>query len=166
MANTSYLRREVEDYVRTVLSERHGRAFAARPLKLRTGGMHEFDCVSSDGSIVASVKSASGLTASGKNPSGKIKDSLAELYYLSLVEAPVRLLVLTTPSFYDIFTKVARGAIAEGIAVECISLPDAIQAEVDKVVRLASAEVTPALASAAVPTEVETGDPEDLSPRR
>ena len=161
VANTSYLRREVESYVRTVLERRYGQTFSARVLQLRTGGSHEFDCVSRDGSVVASVKSASGLTAGGKNPSGKIKDSLAELYYLSLVEAPVRLLVLTTPAFYEIFTKATRGAIAEGIGVECIPLPTEIQAEVDQVVRAASAEVTPSVALKAVPSEVESGDPED-----
>lgn len=161
MANTSYLRREVEAYVRVVLQQRHGQTFSARTLRLRTGGSHEFDCVSDDGFVVASVKSASGLTASGKSPSGKIKDSLAELYYLSLIDAPVRSLVLTTPAFYDIFTKVARGAIAEGIAVECIPLPLEIQAQVDRVVRAASAEVTPNFALKTVPFEVESGDPED-----
>jgi hypothetical protein len=79
MANTSLLRREVEDYVRDVLAKRHDQHFKPRRLRLRSGGAHEFDAVSADGQIIVSIKSASGLTAGGKDPSGKIKDGIAEL---------------------------------------------------------------------------------------
>jgi hypothetical protein len=156
VANTSYLRREVEGYVRAQLSEEFDQPFTAEFLSLRTGGRHEFDAVSADRSVVASVKSASGLTSGGRVPSGKIKDCIAELYYLSLVEAPVRRLVLTTPAFFEIFVKATTGAVAEGITIVCLPLPAAIQAQVDEVVREASREVTPAAASAAVAAEVET----------
>lgn len=155
MANTAYLRREVEKHVRGVLEARYGIPFTSQVLKLRTGGRHEFDATSVDRRIVVSVKTASGLTAGGKNPSGKVKDCLAELYYLSLVDAPERILVLTTPAFYAIFTKVTAGAVAEGIAIECIQLPAEIQAEVDRIVAAASREVSPAREREAVATEVE-----------
>jgi hypothetical protein len=158
VANTAYLRREVEGFVRGELAGRYGQGFSSQTLRLRTGGQHEFDCVSGDGSIIASVKSASGRTARGKNPSGKIKDCLAELYYLSLVDAPIRILVLTTPAFHDIFLKATRGAIAEGVTIECMPLPGAMQLEVDKIVNAASAEVSPQFARQAVLTEVESGD--------
>jgi hypothetical protein len=90
VADTSYLRREVENYVRAQLAEEFGQHFTAEFLSLAPGGRHEFDAVAADRSVVASVKSASGLTAGGRVPSGKIKDCVAELYYLSLVEAPTR----------------------------------------------------------------------------
>lgn len=156
MADTSYLRREVENYVRARLAEEFGQPFKAEFLPLRSRGRHEFDAVASDRTVVASVKSASGLTAGGRIPSGKIKDCLAELYYLSLVDAPCRRLVLTTPGFFDIFMRAATGAIADGIEVVCVPLPADIQEKVDLVVREASREVTPAAAAAAVAAEVET----------
>lgn len=155
MANTAYLRREVEGYVREVLSDRHGQAFKAKRLALRTGRTHEFDAVAEDDNIVVGVKSASGLTAGGKNPSGKIKDCIAELYYLSLVDAPVRALVLTTPSFYELFMKQLAGAIAEGITVECIPLPETLQRQVDEIVAEASREVSPARVVLDVAADVE-----------
>jgi hypothetical protein len=123
MANTAYLRKVVEEHIRGVLRERHGVGFSARFLPLRSGGQHEFDAVSDDGYVIASIKSASGLTAGGRRPAGKVKDCTAELYFLSLVDAPTRMLILTTPSFYDIFIKDMRGKVAEGITVECIPLP-------------------------------------------
>jgi hypothetical protein len=143
MADTTYLRRVVETYVREQLAAEFGQPFSATVLPLRPGGRHEFDAVSEDQRIVASVKAASGLTAGGRNPSGKIKDCLAELYYLSLVQAPIRRLVLTTPAFFEIFTRAIVGAVASGIDVVCLPLPTEIQAEVDRVAAVASSEVSP-----------------------
>ena len=77
MADTTYLRRIVETYVRDQLSREFGQTFSARFLSLQPGGRHEFDAVSEDRGVVASIKAASGLTAGGRNPSGKIKDCIA-----------------------------------------------------------------------------------------
>lgn len=156
MANTAYLRSVVEAHVRAVLEQRHGVAFASKILPLRPGGRHEFDAVSAEGRVVASVKTASGLTAGGKNPSGKIKDCLAELYYLSLVDAPVRMLVLTTPAFHEIFQKATAGAVEDSIQIECIPLPPEMQTEVDLIVKAASEEVSPSRAREAVAAEIES----------
>jgi len=155
MANTSYLRKVVERYVRSQLQEEYGQPFASVVLPLTTGGTHEFDAVSEDGTIVVSIKSSSGLTATGRNPSGKIKDSIAELYFLSLVPAVERQLILTTPAFFDIFMKVMKNKIAPGISVRRIPLPVDIQLEVDKIVAGASAEVSPVVRIQAVAAEVE-----------
>ena len=156
MANTSILRYEVEPYVRARLEAEFGQPFAARFLPLLPGGMHEFDAVAADGSVVASVKSASGLTAGGRVPDGKIKNCVAELYYLSLVEAPCRRLILTTPAFFKIFTRKVTGAVAVGIEVVCLPLSADLQEKVNEVVRQASSEVTPARAAIAVAAEVES----------
>lgn len=155
MANTRYLRETVEGFVRGELEEEFGQPFSSVVLPLGSGGVHEFDAVSQDRQIVASVKSASGLTATGKIPSGKIMSSTAELYFLSLVDAPSRMLVLTTPAFHEIFCKVMKGKVAPGLYVRCIPLPTEIQLAVDKIVAEASAEVSPALATKAVAAELE-----------
>jgi hypothetical protein len=146
----------VESYVREQLTDEFGQPFSSRFLTLVPGGRHEFDAVSADGQVVVSIKSASGLTAGGRVPSGKIKDCLAELYYLSLVEAPIRRLVLTTPAFFQLFAKTSAGAVAAGLQVVCVPLPAAIQAEVDKVVEEASREVSPDRAKRAIAADVET----------
>jgi hypothetical protein len=151
-----YLRRDVEAYVRGHLAEEFGQAFAAEVLALRTGGRHEFDAAAADKSVVASIKSSSGLTSGGNMPNGKVNDCLAELYYLTLVDAPIRKLVLTTPAFFDMFTRRTIGALSVDVEVVCVPLPPDIQAKVNSVVLAASREVTPGAAAAAIAAEVET----------
>lgn len=142
MANTSYLRYAIEPWVRETLTARFDQPFSSQVLGLRPSGRHEFDAVSSDGQIVVSIKTNSGLTSGGNKPSGKINTCLAELYYLSLVDAPTRILVLTNPEFHGIFIAELRGAVAEGITIELLALPADMQIEVDKVTGRASREMT------------------------
>ena len=59
-----------------------------------------------------------------------------------------------------------EGAVAEGIQIVCIPLPIDIQDKVNKVVELASREVTPGAAAAAVAAEVETALDSRRVPRR
>lgn len=143
MANTVYYKTHVEPYVRAEMERIHGQRFLSKVCRLTTGGTHEFDAVSDDGTIVASIKSLSGKTASGKNPSGKIYACYAELYFLTLVDAPRRMLVLTTPDFHEIFTRALRGRLHPDITVELIGVSPEIQAEIDRIKDLASEEVSP-----------------------
>ena len=83
MANTFYLKTVVEDFVRDTLAKNFSVGFTSRQLTLRTGGHHEFDAVSEDGQIIAAIKSASGMTAGGNIPSGKIQTIEAELWFLA-----------------------------------------------------------------------------------
>lgn len=164
MANTFYLRQVVEKYVCEQLEQEFGQPFGSVVLPLTPGGAHEFDAVSADRKVVASVKSASGLTATGRNPSGKIKDSIAELYFLTLVEAEKRQLVLTTPAFFEIFKKAMKGKVSPNVEVRCIPLPGHIQQEVDLIVAAASQEVSPVTVARTVATEIETLADEADSP--
>lgn len=123
-------------------------------LDLTTGGRHEFDAVSADFQIVASIKATSGKTARGKIPSGKFNNAIAELYYLSLVEAPTRLLVLTFPPFRDMLAAKVHGALVPGVELECVPFPDDMQGEVDRVLAAASKEVSPAAVEAILEAEV------------
>jgi hypothetical protein len=142
VANTSYLRYSVEPWVRDRLQERYGQSFTSTVLELRTGGRREFDAVSEDGKVVASVKTHSGLTSGGKNPSGKISSALLEVYFLTLVEADIRVLILTNPSFFSIFDLRTRGQIAPNVQVEHLPLPPDMQAIVDGITGVASTEMT------------------------
>ena len=141
MADTTYLKYKVEEYVRSALQEEYGVAFTSKILTLSTSGTHEFDAVSEDGTVVAAVKAAGGKTSRGRLPSGKMKSAEAELYYLCLVSAPVRMLVLTSPEFYEIMRRRLEGRLAPVITLKLIQLPPEIQSEVDRIHRIASLEV-------------------------
>ncbi len=140
-ADTTYLKYKVEEYVRNALQEEYGVAFTSKILTLSTGGTHEFDAVSEDGTVVAAIRAAGGKTSRGRLPSGKMKSAEAELYYLCLVSAPVRMLVLTSPEFYEIMRRRLEGRLAPVITLKLIQLPPEIQSEVDRIHRIASLEV-------------------------
>ena len=143
MANTAMLRYKVEPVIRAQLALEFGQEFSSRVLALPGGGRREFDAVSADGEVVVSIKCSSGLTSGGKLPGGKINSCITDLYYLNLVSARVRRLVLTNPSFHEIFTRRMQGALVPGIDVALVPLPVELQAEVDQVVREASHEMRP-----------------------
>jgi hypothetical protein len=155
VANTSYLRYTVEPWVRDRLSEQYSQRFAPRVLRLAPGGAHEFDAVSDDSRIVASIKANSGLTSGGNYPTGKVATCLNEVYFLTLVDADVRMLVLTNPAFHAIFTQATAGQIAPGIRVELLPLPPDMQRTVDGVTELASREMSRDAAAAASAVEAE-----------
>lgn len=142
MANTSYLRYVVEPWIRGQLETRWGKPFSSQVLELRPAGTHEFDAVAEDRSVVVSIKTSSGLTSGGNIPSGKINTCLAELYYLTLVDAPVRTLLLTNAEFRDILVSRLHGALAPGITIELLALPEEMQREVDSVILAASKEMS------------------------
>lgn len=142
LADTTFLKGTVERYVREQLAAEYGPAFSAEVLPLVTGGMHEFDAVSADLRIVASIKSAFGKTSGHKFPSGKVKDAIAEHYYLSLVAAPVRLLILTNPEFHELLHGVLVGRLAKDLDLKLVELPGEMQESVRQVQRRASAEVS------------------------
>ena len=141
MANTAILRYKVEPVIRAGLEEKFAQPFTPQVLILSGGAAREFDAVSGDGTVVVSIKTSSGLTSGGNIPSGKINGCIADLYYLSLLDAPVRWLVLTNPEFHEIFSKRMTGALPDGVEVKLVPLPEGLQAEVDGVIREASDEI-------------------------
>jgi len=86
-------------------------------------------------------------------PQGKFNNAITEIYYLSLVEAPRRLLVVTFLPFYDLLLKKIHGALATDIEIVCEPLPIEMQAEVDRVLAVASGEVSREQLEAAVEAE-------------
>ncbi len=145
MANTQILKKKVEPFVRQWLKERFRVSFESKEIVLtrsqKPNGKHEFDAVSKDKRIVAGIISAGGKTSRGKNPQGKINKGIAELYFLSLIEADQKLLVLTDPAFVEIFKKKTKGRLAQGIKIIHCPLSKELEVEVTKMRVPASKEV-------------------------
>lgn len=146
MVKTTELR-EVELFVRKELEKTYaGHTFAEKELSLRkkrdgTYATHKFDAVSEDNTIVASIKSHSWLTSGGKLPSGKIGQIYQSLYFLSLVDAKTKLLILTDREAYEGFLIASDGKVAEGIEIKLCLLSPELQSLADKVHREASQEM-------------------------
>jgi hypothetical protein len=145
VVNTRYLTSAVEDEVRHRLSEQYQTSFHRTKLRLQTGGEHEFDAVSDNSRIVASIKAAAAPGSGVRDPSGKVVNCFAELYFLSLVRARRRLLVLTSPRFHELFAALAQGKVAPGVEIVHIPLSAEVQARVAAVQKAAGDEVQPVL---------------------
>ena len=141
MAKTTFLKVEVENWIRKHLFELHGQPFRSALLKLQPGGNHEFDAVSEDDQIVCSIKTSSGLTSGGNIPQGKLTSCITEIYYLNLIQAQSSQLILTNEEFFRIFQKTTEGKIAEGVVITHLGLPPQMQLKVDEVIRKASDEM-------------------------
>jgi len=147
MADTSYIKKVVEPWVREWLSKRFsGHHFESCILKLKqikqtTPSNHEFDAVSNDGTIIAAIKGHSWKTSGGNLPAAKYASLYQELYFLSLVEARVKLLIFTNEEMYKDFTTRSRGKIADGIELVFCKLPASIQRQVQNVGEQASREM-------------------------
>ena len=98
--------------------------------------------MSEDRSVIGSIKASGGRTSGGNHPSGKVTASIAELYFLSLVQAPRRLLILTTPEFVEIFNRTMKNKVANGIEVYPLVLPPDLQKVVTGVHDAARDEMT------------------------
>ena len=147
MADTRVLKHRVEPFVREELEAEYGQPFNQQflPVGRRADGsaaMHEFDAVSADRRIVAGIKSSSGKTSGGRRPSGKIASAYKELYFLSLVDADHRILVLTDPEFYRIMMSESDGKLAFGLELMLIELPPKLKEQVQAVHKAASQEMS------------------------
>jgi len=140
MANTSALQ-EAISWVRGQLGREYGVSFGRQEVHLRTGRARLFNAVASDGSVVATVMNSSGMTSGGKKPSGKIRGAIAELYFLSLVDAQHRLLVVTDSTFLAYLQHELDGALVEGVQLRHLALPADVAARVAEVTSTASAEM-------------------------
>lgn len=113
MADTRALKSEIEPYVCTWLTNKFGKPFQSEFLTLSgvkdRPARHEFDAVSEDRKIVCGIKTASWTTSGGKRGSGKIQGAYAELFFLNLVQADQKYLVLTDPEFFEKLREDSRG---------------------------------------------------------
>ena len=155
MANTQFIKTDVEPWVRQHLEAENGQPFSSQFLNLSTGGKHEFDAVSADRTVVVSIKSASGLTAGGNLPQGKFHNAIAEVYFLSLISASRRTLLTTNRKFHQLLEKRMKGLLPVGVTLQCLELPVEMQKQLDDIIATASKEVSPQIASAAAEDEID-----------
>ena len=86
--------------------------------------------MSEDRKIVCGIKTASWTTSGGKRGAGKIQGAYAELYFLSLVSAEQKYLVLTDQEFYERFRDDSRGKLVPDADLLWCKLSEELQREV------------------------------------
>lgn len=136
---------EVEDWVRRHwMPERFGQQFRRERVRLSSGGVFDFDAVSTDDRIVASISTSSGKTSGGKYPVGKVHKLRADMLFLIMATAERRIIVLTEPDMHAICLKEAEsGRVPAGVEFLVAELPPDLAARLRDARELSSREVRP-----------------------
>jgi hypothetical protein len=96
---------EVEDWVREWMRQHFGQPFTRERLRLSSGGVFDFDAVSHDGKIAATISTSGSETASGKHAVGKLLKIRSDMFFLLLAEVHKRVVVLTERDMYELCLK-------------------------------------------------------------
>ena len=125
MADTR-IQLEVEDWVRrNWMPTQYGMKFSRERLTLRSGGVFDFDAVSADHSIVATISTSGSKTSSGNHGSGKILKLRSDMLFLTMVNARLRIIILTEQDMCDQREKEAAGGrVPPEITFICAVIPD------------------------------------------
>jgi hypothetical protein len=128
MANTS-IQLEVEDWVRRHwMPIQYGTKFSRERLRLRSGGVFDFDAVAEDHSIVATISTSGSKTSGLKHAVGKIHKLRSDMLFLTLVEAKRRIIVLTERDMCDQCEKeFAAGRVPQEIEFVCAVIPEELR---------------------------------------
>lgn len=120
---------EVEDWVRRNWMAPHfGIKFFRERLPLRSGGVFDFDAVSEDRTIVATISTSGARTSKGKHGVGKMLKLRSDMLFLTMVEAKRRVIVLTERDMCDQCEKeVAGGRVPPEIEFVCAVIPDELR---------------------------------------
>jgi hypothetical protein len=150
MADTTVQKRAEVWIIEYGLPDIFGVSFECRKLKLNWGGVFEFDAVSIDGSVIASVSTSSVKTAGNKLATAKIQKIKCDtLYLLHATGAKKRALVFSELDMLRHFEKeVKNGRFPKGIQLIHVALPPGLQREVEIARRAASLETSPLKANA------------------
>ena len=129
MADTR-IQLEVEDWVRRNWMEtQYGTKFSRERLRLRSGGVFDFDAVSDDHSIVATISTSGAKTSTGKYAVGKILKLRSDMLFLTQVDAKRRIIVLTERDMCDQCNKeFAAGRVPKEIEFVCADIPADLRA--------------------------------------
>jgi hypothetical protein len=136
---------EVEDWVRrNWMPQQFGQNFYRERLSLISGGVFDFDAVSEDHKIVATISTSGSKTATGKHAVGKLHKIRSDMFFLLLVDADRRLVILTEPDMFELCKKEAEGGrVPSSIEFFCTQIPDDLAVRLRSARQVASKEVSP-----------------------
>lgn len=136
---------EVEDWVRTNwMKEKFGQSFHRERIALRSGGVFDFDAVSADRLVVATISTSGSKTSSGKHAVGKMLKLRSDMYFLLLAETKRRIVVLTEKDMFDQCIKEKEsGRVAKEIEFFCAEIPIEMNQKLIAARGRASSEVRP-----------------------
>lgn len=136
---------ECEDWVRREwMPTIFGQSFYRERMPLSSGGVFDFDAVSADKTIVASISTSGARTASGNRAVGKLMKLRSDMLFLQLSEAPRKVIVLCEPDMYELCQREREGGrVPKEIEFVHAPLPDELALRLVAARKLSSDEVSP-----------------------
>lgn len=136
---------EVEDWVRTNwMPANLDDDFFRERIALTSGGVFDFDAVSRDRKIAATISTSGAYTASGKRAAGKVLKIRSDLFFLILADVDKRLAILTEQDMFEFWaTEAEAGRVPSSIEFLLVDLPNDLREKLEKARRRASKEVSP-----------------------
>ncbi|MGB8369178.1 MAG: hypothetical protein ACLPYZ_15105 [Limisphaerales bacterium] len=99
----SKIQAQAEKWIReTWLPKHFNWSFHKGQLRLSSGGLFEFDAVSDDQKLIASISTNGGITAAGRKATPKLNKVRSDILFLLLCEANRRLVLLTDKAMFDL----------------------------------------------------------------
>jgi hypothetical protein len=136
---------EAEDWVRLEwMPKQFRQKFSRERVKLSSGGVFDFDAVSDDRSMAATISTSSAKTATGKYAVGKLMKLRSDMLFLILANVSRRLLILAESDMYDLCQKEKQGGrVPTNIEFLHAALPADLSAKLLVAKAAESSEVSP-----------------------
>ena len=113
----------VADWIRSEwMLTRYRECFSPKKVPLTSGGVFNFNAVSSNGRIVANISTSGPKTATGKHAAGKIMKVRSDIYFLLLTNAERTLILLTDQDMHTWWLNEAENGRVPG-SIEFIHVP-------------------------------------------
>jgi hypothetical protein len=110
------------------MTPQFGARFSRERLPLRSGGVFDFDAVSDDRTIVATISTSASLTSGGKHGVGKTLKLRSDMLFLTMANAKRRLIIVTEREMYERCEKEAGGGrVPPEIEFACATIPDELR---------------------------------------
>ena len=139
---------ECEDWIRREwMPAIFGHPFYRERVQLTSGGVFDFDAVSADQTIIASISTSDSRTASGNFATGKMMKIRSDILYLLMTNAARRLVILCETDMYERCQReLAAGRLPKDIEFLHAPLPDALAIRLFAARQIGSNEVSPSRA--------------------
>lgn len=136
---------EVEDWVRTTwMPTTFSQRFRRERLPIRPGGKFDFDAVSEDNAIIATISTSSSLTSGGKHGVGKMMKLRSDMLFLIMAQAERRLIVLTEKDMHErCLAEAAGGRVPPEVEFLLAEIPESLRERLVTAKAKSSAEVAP-----------------------
>ena len=136
---------EVEDWIRQIwMPDTFGQPFFRERLQLESGGLFDFDAVSADRRIAASISASGGFTASGKAAVPKLNKLRSDVLFLLQTSLDRRLVVLADADLFKLCEReIDSGRMPRQVEFFHAPLPDALEIKLRASRAVAAAEVSP-----------------------